>query len=476
MENSLFHPALLMVLPFAALLAAIALAPLFFASWWGRHFEKVTLALAAITLAYYLAGLHAHARVWHTATEYLSFICLVGSLFVISGGIHINVKGEATPAVNVLFLLIGALISNVLGTTGASMLLIRPWLRMNKYRLTAHHVIFFIFIISNVGGSLTPVGDPPLFLGYLKGVPFWWVAQKCWPIWLTGVGILLAVFYIVDNLNFRRAPEPVRARETAHEEWRFQGLGNAAFLVVVLGAVFINHPPFLREALMVAAAAGSYLTTKKPVHEANDFNFQPIKEVAVLFAGIFATMMPALDWLQANAAQLGHPAPTLFFWGSGALSSVLDNAPTYLSFLSTEFGAFISPDTSAAIVAYVQAHGADLSAVGGGPHAEQICQAVAVLQTHIPAALSSGKLTPEQTQMALILANPFYVKCLQAISIGSVFFGANTYIGNGPNFMVKAIADQQKAHTPTFLGYVSKFTLPYMLPMLLVVWWLFFRG
>jgi len=232
----------------------------------------------------------------------------------------------------------------------------------------------------------------------------------------------------------------------------------------------------LRETIMVAAAVASYLTTQKSVHQANDFNFGPIKEVAILFAGIFATMMPALDWLQANTAQLGQPGTTLFFWGSGGLSSVLDNAPTYLSFLSTEIGAFITPDVAGAIVAYVKAHGADLSAVGGGPHAEQICQAIASLQVHQPGALTQAQITPEHAQMALLLGHPFYLKCLQAISIGSVFFGANTYIGNGPNFMVKAIADQQKAHTPTFLGYVFKYTLPYMLPMLLLVWWIFFRN
>ena len=408
--------------------------------------------------------------------RYISFICLVGSLFVVSGGIHINVKGEATPVANVVFLLVGALVSNVLGTTGASMLLIRPWLRMNRYRLTGHHVLFFIFIVSNVGGSLTPVGDPPLFLGYLKGVPFWWVARQCWPIWLVGVGVLLAMFYAVDSKNFKRAPAQVRERETAHEQWRFQGLTNLFFLAVVLGAVLINHPPFLREFIMVLAAVGSYFTTQQAVHESNDFTFAPIREVAILFAGIFATMMPALDWLQTHAAQFGQPTPVLFFWGSGALSSVLDNAPTYLSFLSAEVGAFVSPDTTAAIIGYVGAHGGDLSAVAGLPHAGQISQAVATLQTYFPKELMAGRVTAEHAQMALLLGNPLYVKCLQAISIGSVFFGANTYIGNGPNFMVKAIAEQQKAHCPTFLGYVFKFTLPYMIPMLLLAWLLFFRG
>jgi Na+/H+ antiporter NhaD/arsenite permease-like protein len=465
-----------MVIPFITLLGGIALAPLFFPRWWGRHFIKVSFGLGAITLAYYFGFLHTPERVLQTASEYLSFISLVGSLFVVSGGNHINVKGEATPPVNVLFLLGGALVCNVLGTTGASMLLIRPWLRMNKYRLTAHHVVFFIFIVSNVGGCLTPVGDPPLFLGYLKGVPFWWVAKTCWPIWLTGVGILLAMFYFVDARNFRRAPRAVRDRETAHEEWRFQGMGNLLFLAVILGSVFLSRPPFLRELLMVAAAAGSYLTTKRAVHESNDFEFGPLKEVAILFAGIFATMMPGLDWLQANASQLGQPGPALFYWGSGGLSSVLDNAPTYLSFLSAGFGALAPPDMAAAILASAKVHGANVGAEAALMPADQIGNAVAALQTHFPRELASGSLTTGQIQLTALLGKPLGARCLMAISIGSVFFGANTYIGNGPNFMVKAIADRQKAHTPTFLGYVWKFTLPFMAPMLVVVWWLFFRG
>ncbi|HSU56539.1 MAG TPA: sodium:proton antiporter, partial [Candidatus Dormibacteraeota bacterium] len=446
-------PSLWMATPFVALLAAIALAPLFFANWWSKHFTKVSFGLAAITLVYYIGVLHAQERAARTGLEYLSFICLIGSLYVVSGGIHINVRGEATPGVNVLFLLVGALISNVLGTTGASMLMIRPWLRMNKYRLTAHHVIFFIFIVSNVGGSLTPIGDPPLFLGYLKGVPFWWVGAQCWPIWLTGIGILLVMFCFVDVENFRRAPRAIREKETAHEEWRFQGLSNLFFLAVILGAALINRPAGLRELLMVAAAAGSYFTTSQAVHHSNDFNFHPIKEVAILFAGIFATMMPALDWLQGNASHLGNLTPAVFFWGSGTLSSVLDNAPTYLTFLSAGQGA-ISPDTATAIAAYIKTHGSDLASASGSAHADIICQAISALGKYFPAALASGNVTPDQAQVALMLDTPAQIKCLKAISIGSVFFGANTYIGNGPNFMVKAIADQQKAHTPSFLVYV----------------------
>ena len=184
-----------MILPFGILLATIALAPLLAANWWARHYPKVAWALGAITLVYYLFGLQAYDRVLHAAAEYVSFIALIGSLFVVSGGIHIGVKGEATPLVNVLFLLTGSILANLLGTTGASMLLIRPWIRMNKYRVTGHHIAFFIFIVSNVGGCLTPIGDPPLFMGYLKGVPFWWVAQHCWPMWAVGIGALLAIFF-----------------------------------------------------------------------------------------------------------------------------------------------------------------------------------------------------------------------------------------------------------------------------------------
>src|SRR6266571_1420328 len=246
----MLEPNLWMVIPFCLFLGLIALAPLLFGDWWSRHYSKVSFALGAIVLAYYFLGLHAHERILSAMTDYLRFIVLIGSLFVVSGGIHISVKGEATPLANVTFLLIGALAANLVGTTGASMLLIRPWLRMNKYRVTGHHVVFFIFIVSNVGGCLTPIGDPPLYLGYLKGVPFWWVAKNCWSIWLVGVVVLLTMFFVVDTLNFRRAPKRVRELETAHEQWRFQGLCNLGFLAAVLGAVFVSHPPLLREAIM----------------------------------------------------------------------------------------------------------------------------------------------------------------------------------------------------------------------------------
>ena len=463
-----------LLLPFVALLTLVALAPFFFADWWGKHYAKVACGLAALVVAYYCFGLHASATVLRTGHDYLSFIALIGSLFIVSGGIHIQVKGEATPHANVVFLLIGALAANVLGTTGASMLLIRPWLRMNKYRLTGHHVVFFIFLVSNVGGCLTPIGDPPLFLGYLMGVPFTWVIVRCLPMWLTGVGLLLAMFYWVDRRNYTRAPRAVRDQFTTEpEHWKFEGLANLGFLALVLGAVFINRPPFLRESLMVAAALGSYFTTHQSVHEANHFNLNPIKEVALLFIGIFGTMLPALDWLQLNASRLNAATPGFFYWGSGSLSSVLDNAPTYLCFLKASFGRFLTPELVTQINHVLQSH-ANLAALTG-PHAEEIRQTVAALQKYHPADLVAGCVNADQIQVAYLLGNRSFSAFITAVSVGAVFFGANTYIGNGPNFMVKAIADHQKAHTPTFLGYIFKYTLPYMLPMLLIVWLLYFR-
>jgi Na+/H+ antiporter NhaD/arsenite permease-like protein len=410
-----------MILPFALLLGAIAIMPLLAPKWWLRHYAKVALGLGAVTLGYYILILRDTASLAHTGHEYVSFIALVGSLYVVSGGIHIGVKGETTPLKNVIFLFIGAVIANILGTTGAAMLLIRPWIRMNRYRVTAHHIAFFIFIVANVGGCLTPIGDPPLFLGYLQGVPFWWVAEHCWPMWAVGISLLLAIFYVVDKINFARAPLAVREKETAQETWRFEGLQNLFFLAVILGAVFVKII-FVREVLMIAAAFGSYFTTKKTVHAANQFDFHPIMEVLILFAGIFATMMPALGWLNQNAPRLlgANPSPGIFFWGTGVLSSALDNAPTYLGFLSALFGV---------------AGTGDIHELLGQQHWQ-----------------------------------------ILAISVGAVFFGAATYIGNGPNFMVKAIAEQQKVSTPGFFGFIFKFALPFLLPVLVIVWLLFFHG
>ena len=415
-------PHLILILPFGLLLGAMALAPVAAPRWWAKHYPKVALGLGAITAGIYFLVLHDTASLGHAAHEYVSFIALVGSLFVVAGGIRIQIPGGATPLANVVFLFTGAIAANFLGTTGAAMLLIRPWIHMNQSRIAAHHVAFFIFLVANVGGCLTPVGDPPLFLGFLQGIPFWWVAQKCWPMWATGTGLLLVIFYVVDKIQFSRVPKNVSKNKTGRESWQFDGLPNLFFLAAILGAVFVNQPVFLREILMLAAATGSYFTTKKSVHTANEFDFHPAIEVAVLFAGIFATMIPALAWLDHNAASLlgQNPSPGIFYWGTGSLSAVLDNAPTYLGFLSTLFG------------------------VTGAQHV--------------------AELLDQNTAHVL------------AVSVGAVFFGAATYIGNGPNFMVKAIAEQRGVRVPSFLEFIWKFSLPFLLPVLITVWLLFFRG
>jgi Na+/H+ antiporter NhaD/arsenite permease-like protein len=409
----------ILMLPFALLLGAMALAPACAPGWWRRHYAKISLGLGAVTAGWYAFARQDWPSLGAAAHEYLGFIALVGSLFVVSGGIHIGIRGAATPGKNVLFLLGGALLANLLGTTGAAMLLIRPWLQLNQSRSAAHHVVFFIFIVANVGGCLTPIGDPPLFLGYLQGVPFWWVAKNCWPMWLVGVGLLLGIFYAIDRKHFRQTPTAPVAPTADRKQWRVAGLKNLFFLAIILGAIFAPSP--WREGLMLAAAAGSYFTTPKTVHAANGFDFHPIQEVAILFAGIFATMIPTLAWLDQHAATLlgGNPSPAIFYWGTGGLSSALDNAPTYLGFVSA------------------------LRGVSGTENM------AALLTSHAPHIL--------------------------AISIGAVFFGAATYIGNGPNFMVKAIAEQNGVRMPSFLTFVLKYTLPWLLPVLVIVWLVFFR-
>ena len=419
LASSAPHPA--MILPFIVMLLSIAVMPFVHKHFWERHYGKIAVALGLVTVGYYVFGLQNAQRMLHVAQEYLSFISLIGSLFVVAGGIHIRVRGESTPGSNVLFLAIGAILANIIGTTGASMLLIRPWIRMNRSRITPFHPVFFIFIVSNVGGALTPIGDPPLFLGFLKGVPFLWVVQNCWKPWLVAIGLLLAVFYVIDRRNFQRSSKDIRDKETAHEEWKFDGLHNLIFLAVTIGAVFLPTP--WRELLMVAAAVGSWFSTRSHVHESNAFTWEPILEVAWLFLGIFATMVPALDYLEAHAETLGIRSSHQFFWVTGLLSGVLDNAPTYLTFLTAAFGLQgLSLDNPEHLRLFIAQHNLDLI----------------------------------------------------AISLGSVFFGALTYLGNGPNFMVKSISEQSRVETPHFLRYLWCYAVPILLPIYALIGLLFF--
>jgi Na+/H+ antiporter NhaD/arsenite permease-like protein len=418
-------PGIWLLIPFILQLLAIALLPFLAHHWWERHYPKVSAVLGAAVAGYYLFALHDAHRVADSLHEYGSFLILTAALFIVAGGIHLGVEGGATPLRNLLFLLGGAVLSNVIGTTGASMLLIRPWIRMNRYRFTGFHAVFFIFLVSNVGGCLTPVGDPPLFLGFLKGVPFFWTLQTLWRPWLLVLGLLAAVFFLMDRENFLRAPRAVRREEAGEERFSVEGLGNIAALAVILGSIFLPSP--WREVLMAAAALCSWYLTPRVIHEMNDFTFAPIREVAWLFLGIFLTMIPALDLLGRQAPELARTfgmGPMHFFYATGLLSSVLDNAPTYLAFLSVDAG------------------------------------------------LNGGSLNNPADVLRIATQAPAN---LIAISLGAVFFGAMTYIGNGPNFMVRSIVEGAGVKCPGFFGYILSYALPILLPVLALAGWLFLR-
>ena len=422
-------PPFWLISPFVVLILGVALGPLMLEKFWHRHYPKISLGLSLIIILHYLLIQKSPTPLLASAEEYISFICLIGSLFVVAGGIRIGVAGESTPWRNVLFLGLGGILANLLGTTGAAMLLIRPWIRMNRYRITGFHIVFFIFIVANVGGCLTPVGDPPLFLGYLRGVPFFWTLQRLWMEWLLVVGLLLLVFYILDRRNFLRAPGSIRAKETAQESFVVEGKRNIFFLLLILLSVLMRGwgvPWGIPESVMAVTAWVSDRVTSPGIRQQNEFSFGPLQEVAWLFVGIFTTLIPVIHLLTAYAHDLGHPSNLQYYWMTGSLSAFLDNAPTYLTFLTL------------------------------------------ALNLHEPALHLF-----DPTEVARFsLQNP---DSLAAISLGAVFFGAATYIGNGPNLLIKSIADSSKIHMPGFFGYILRFTLPILIPILALAGWLFIR-
>ena len=427
-------PALL--IPFGLLLLLIATMPLSPAKLkhlWEHYYPHVAVTLGLLVSGYYLFAMPGGPRIiGHTLHEYFSFICLIGSLYVVAGGIHLKVKGEGTPLANVVFLAVGAVLTNFIGTTGASMLLIRPWIRVNKYRVSAFHIVFFIFIVSNCGGALTPIGDPPLFLGYLRGVPFFWLVEHAILPWAFVNALLLAAFYAFDHHSFSKVPVPMQSRATQEAEtWHFAGSINVLFLLAIIVGVFLPEKFFIREIVMLGAAFASYKLTPKQVHEENHFNFAPVKEVAWLFLGIFLTMMPALGYLEQHGKEAGLTKPAQYYYATGSLSAVLDNAPTYLNFLKL------------AEVTFVEATPEEVA--GGGDYDKRAVR-------------------------RLLETAPQFVV---ALSLGAVFFGAMTYIGNGPNFMVKSIAESSGVKVPTFFGYLFKYSLPILLPILVLAAWLF---
>jgi Na+/H+ antiporter NhaD/arsenite permease-like protein len=436
-------------LPFVGILLSIALFPLFAPHFWHRHYPKVAAAWALVLLIPFVLVFNGPAlhEVAHMAIiDYIPFIILLASLFTIGGGIYIGGTLRGAPATNLGILVIGTLLASWIGTTGAAMLLIRPLLRANRERRhKVHTVVFFIFLVANVGGCLTPLGDPPLFLGFLHGVPFFWTLTL-WKEMLLVAAILLSVYFALDTYFWRKEDVLVRQGTGAREPLRIEGWHNLFFLAGVLAGVIgsgILHlgevtilgvqqhvQNLLRDALLVTMLALSWLTTSKSTRQANEFTWEPIREVAILFAGIFATIIPPLTMLRAGeSGELAFVIRTVhdpgsFFWATGLLSSFLDNAPTYLTFLST----------------------------------------------------SLGRLWPGLPEKAAILQliehNNAY---LQAIACGAVFMGANTYIGNAPNFMIKSIAEEAGVKMPSFFGYIVRYTVPFLIPAFVLIDLVFFE-
>ncbi|MHB8080090.1 MAG: sodium:proton antiporter [Candidatus Krumholzibacteriia bacterium] len=444
-------------LPFAGILLSIALFPLLAPHIWHHHFPKISAAWALLLAIPFLAVYRDEAlqKIIHIAViDYIPFIILLWALFTIAGGIYVGGALRGSPGLNTLMLLIGTLLASWIGTTGAAMVMIRPLLRANAWRTSQVHVVaFFIFLVANIGGSLTPLGDPPLFLGFLHGVPFFWVTTAVLRETATAMIILLAIFYLVDRRAFRQ--ETARPPEAAPGEGRVRiaGLHNLLFLLGVMagvlfsgaadlglqpvyGHVVVERQNLARDLFLLLMGWLSLRTTSSAVRRRNDFSWGPIREVAILFAGIFVTIIPALEILQAgtHGAMAGLiravREPAHYFWASGALSSFLDNAPTYLTFFNTALGSLGVPESA------------------------------------VPGMLG---------HVAGVAANPGFVRDLTAISAGAVFMGANTYIGNAPNFMVKSIAEEAGVPMPSFFGYMFRYSIPFLIPTFIVITLLFFR-
>jgi Na+/H+ antiporter NhaD/arsenite permease-like protein len=437
------------ILPFAAYLLVIAVFPLFLGHFWEHNKNKLIVALIAsapVAIWLFAGAEHGGHLLHHSLREYVQFIALLGALFVIAGGVYLKGSLAGTPIVNTVVLGIGALLASFIGTTGASMLLIRPLLRANEKRQKkVHLVIFFIFIVSNGAGMLTPLGDPPLFLGFLRGVPFFWTMQLLAP-WALVNAALLVLFHLFDEMVLNkeekeRAGSQLEDVQKVKEPLSVQGGINFLWLLGVVASSYVmgKYGSKISEngdvqALVQVGALGvltalSLKTTPREARTSNKFSWAPIIEVAVVFIGIFVTMIPALKYLEAKGPELGVTKPWQYFWASGLLSSFLDNAPTYLTFSSLAVGVVNQMDPAA----------------------------------HLSADVLSG-----------LASHPVGAGFLKAISCGAVFMGANTYIGNGPNFMVKAIAEENQVKMPSFFGYMA-WSGAILIPLFVIVTLVFFR-
>ena len=434
--------------PFAGMLLSIALFPLLAPKFWHHHFGKISalwVALIVVPLLISYKGAAVYEILHIVLADYVPFIILLGALYTVSGGILLRGTLRGTPGLNTGILTIGTLLASWMGTTGAAMLLIRPFLRANSHRKNrTFMVVFFIFLVANVGGSLTPLGDPPLFLGFLRGVPFFWTFNLL-PHMLFVAAILLALYYAMDRYFYAKEGIVAPPDEGVKEPLRIEGGLNFIFLAGIIGAVLMSGmvkwgevsilgihrgwQDVIRDGLLILMAIFSLIFTKRRVREDNEFTWFPIKEVAILFIGIFLTMIPCLKMLQAGLeGPLGFiiaavKTPAQYFWVTGVLSAFLDNAPTYITFLNTALGGFY---------------------------------------TGVPETVAVGLLIKE---------NPIY---LVAISAGAVFFGAMTYIGNAPNFMVRSIAEEAGTPMPSFFGFLLKYSLVILVPVFVLVTLIFF--
>jgi Na+/H+ antiporter NhaD/arsenite permease-like protein len=405
-------PPIWLIIPFVSLLLMIASGPLLFPKIWHHYYKHIAVALGVI-------------------------IMLLLALFVASGGIYIFSDFESKAGVNIAFLLIGALLTNLIGTTGASVLLIRPFMRINRYRLKPYHIVFFIFFISNLGGLLTPIGDPPLFMGYLKGVPFFWTMRNLGLEWMLAMGLLTGVFYFFERENTKLDEVDVSAHYT--NKVLIDGKRNFVWLALIILTVFIDpntidgipyidlhgkKVSYIREILQLLIAVGCFRFASQKALRNNNFDFEPIREVGFLFVGIFLTMIPALQLLSVMGGNGLKLSESALYWGTGIFSSILDNAPTYVNFFTLTLTMF----------GFDAQNVADVQRFLAGEHAHY----------------------------------------LMAISTGAVFFGALTYIGNGPNFMVKAIAEQAGVKMPGFFEYIYKYSIPILIPILTIIWIVFY--
>lgn len=448
------HLPLWSCIPFAGILLSIALFPMIAPRFWHHHYPKVS-SFWAVALAVPFLIIFGGEAIYHilhiVLVDYIPFIILLWGLFTASGGIYLKGNLVGKPVVNLAFLAIGALLASWMGTTGAAMLLIRPLIRANRGRRSKMHtIVFFIFLVANVGGSLTPLGDPPLFLGFLHGVPFFWTFAIL-PHMLLAAGVLLVLYFILDSILYSREPRRESEPEQTGEKLRIYGAHNFLLLLCIMGSVLMSgswHPgsytlggvhlnieSSLRDLLIVLIGIASLITTKKEFRDANGFTWFPIKEVAYLFAGIFITIIPPLLILKAGTE--GSAAfiidmvskPLHYFWITGALSSFLDNAPTYLTFFNLALGKLVIA-------------------------ADQV------------KPILSGVLDHPATSA--------FVTDLKAISAGAVFFGAMTYIGNAPNFMVRSIAEESDIKMPSFFGYMI-WSIGILGPLFVLITYVFFK-